>query len=98
MDFYFVSCFQDVSGVGIPIFQLEDLFDGIEFAANCIGTVYIIRTVRAQLSSQNSQQKSVPDLHVLTVAFLALKKIVFLKKKSSQTLFSHCTAQAIAQN
>ena len=47
MDFYFVSCFQDVSGVGIPIFQLEDLFDGIEFPANNEGTVYIIRTVRA---------------------------------------------------
>ena len=30
---------------------------------------------------QNSQQKSVPDLNVLTVAFLALKKMVFLKKK-----------------
>ena len=32
-------------------------------------------------ASQNSQQKSVPDLNVLTVAFLALKKMVFLKKK-----------------
>ena len=31
-----------------------------------------IRTVR----SQNSQQKSVPDLYVVTVAFLALKKPV----------------------
>ena len=30
---------------------------------------------------QNSQQKSVPDLNVLTVAFLALKKMFFLKKK-----------------
>ena len=28
-------------------------------------------------SSQNSQQKSVPDLYVVTVAFLALKKLVF---------------------
>ena len=33
------------------------------------------------LHTQNSQQKSVPDLHVVTVAFLALKKMVFLKKK-----------------
>ena len=28
-------------------------------------------------TSQNSQQKSVPDLFVVTVAFLALKKLVF---------------------
>ena len=33
------------------------------------------------MEPQNSQQKSVPDLNVLTVAFLALKKMVFLKKK-----------------
>ena len=32
-------------------------------------------------SPQNSQQKSVPDLNVLTVAFLALKKNVFSEKK-----------------
>ena len=31
--------------------------------------------------AQNSQQKSVPDLNVLTVAFLALKKYGFSKKK-----------------
>ena len=47
MDFYFISCFQEVSGVGIPMFQLEDLFNGIKFPANNEGTVYIIRTVRA---------------------------------------------------
>ena len=34
-----------------------------------------------RMEAQNSQQKSVPDLNVLTVAFLALKKMVFLKKK-----------------
>ena len=32
-------------------------------------------------TTQNSQQKSVPDLNVLTVAFLPLKKYFFLKKK-----------------
>ena len=31
--------------------------------------------------TQYSQQQSVPDLNVLTVAFLALKNMVFLKKK-----------------
>ena len=31
--------------------------------------------------TQYSQQQSVPDLNVLTVAFLALKKMVFLKEK-----------------
>ena len=39
------------------------------------------------LHTQNSQQKSVPDLHVVTVAFLALKKMVFLKKNNSSTIF-----------
>ena len=34
--------------------------------------------------SQNSQQKSVPDLHGVTVAFLALKKWFFWKKNSSK--------------
>ena len=31
--------------------------------------------------SQTREQMSVPDLYVLTVAFLALKKLVFVKKK-----------------
>ena len=31
--------------------------------------------------AQYSQQQSVSDLYVLTVAFLALKKMVFLKEK-----------------
>ena len=33
--------------------------------------------------AQYSQQKSVPDLHGVTVAFLALKKSFFWKKKNS---------------
>ena len=33
--------------------------------------------------AQNSQQKSVPDLHGVTVAFLALKKNVFSEKKKN---------------
>jgi hypothetical protein len=37
--------FQDLSGVGIPKFKLEDLFDGIEFPPNAPGTVYTMRTV-----------------------------------------------------
>ena len=36
---------------------------------------------------QNSQQKSVPDLHVVTVAFLALKKMFFLKKNIHPNFF-----------
>ena len=31
--------------------------------------------------AQTREQTSVPDLYVLTVVFLALKKLVFLKKK-----------------
>ena len=38
--------------------------------------------------SQNSQQKSVPNLNVLTVAFLALKKMVFLKEKKNLPFFN----------
>ena len=32
-----------------------------------------------QFKSQTREQTDVPDLYVLTVAFLALKKLVFLK-------------------
>ena len=37
--------------------------------------------------SQNSQQKSVLDLHVVTVAFLALKNGFSVKKKSKIFFF-----------
>ena len=39
----------------------------------------VIKTSRELVA--HSQQKSVPDLNVLTVAFLALKKMIFPKKK-----------------
>ena len=38
----------------------------------------------SNLSTQYSQQQSVPDLNVLTVAFLALKIYGFSKKKISK--------------
>ena len=43
--FWYWFLFQDLSGVGIPKFKLEDLFDGIEFPPNAPGTVYTMRTV-----------------------------------------------------
>ena len=42
---------------------------------------------KSVLGAQNSQQKSVPDLNVLTVAFLALKKWFFWKKKKKIPFF-----------
>ena len=54
--------FQDVSGVGIPMFQLEDLFKGIKFPPKPdLGTVYIIR----ELSSSLALVYSIPSRLVL---------------------------------
>ena len=65
----------------------------------CLYTLYntILRIARNLLetrgTSQNSQQKSVTNLNVLTVAFLALKKMVFLKKNIFFSPFFNATFQ-----